>query len=293
MLYTIENDTLRVQVNDLGAELWSVQTKTDNCEYLWQGDATYWSGRAINLFPICGRLFEGKYTYNGETYEMRLHGFLRNSTTRVSAQTATAVSFELTENAETLAQYPFRFRITVTYSLEGNTVHHTFRVENTDSENTLIFAVGGHPGFNVPLTEGESFEDYYVEFDSDKQPQLVEMSDTCFDTGHRRPFPMEEGNRLSLRHDLFNIDAIFLTYMSDGITLRSKKSDKFVHLYYPDMNALGLWHKPRTDAPYICIEPWYSVPSYDGEVDDLEQKQLMVHLAPDCVYENTYNITVG
>ena len=49
----------------------------------------------------------------------------------------------------------------------------------------------------------------------------------------------------------------------------------------------------RTSRAPLCIEPWYSVPSYDGEVDDLEQKQLMVHPAPDCEYENTYNITVG
>ncbi|MBE6768443.1 MAG: aldose 1-epimerase family protein [Ruminococcaceae bacterium] len=292
MLYTIENERVQVTVNSLGAELWSIKTKADNCEYIWQGDERYWMGRAYNLFPICGRLFEGKYTYQGETYEMKLHGFLRNAETRLVEQSETSLAFELTETAETLAQYPFRFRIVIGYELEAQTVHHTFTVENTDTKD-LIFAVGGHPGFNVPLTDGETFEDYFVEFDSDKQPQLVVMSDTCFDTGYRRPFPLEDSCRLPLRHDLFNVDAIFLTYMSDGITLRSKKSDKFVHLYYPDMNALGLWHKPRTDAPYICIEPWYSVPSYDGEVDDLEQKQLMVHLAPDCVYENTYNITVG
>jgi len=292
MIYTIENERVQVQVNSLGAELWSIKTKADNCEYLWQGDEAYWTGRAYNLFPICGRLFEGKYTYKGDTYEMNLHGFLRHAETRVVEETETSLAFELTENEVTLAQYPFRFRIVIGYELEGNTVHHTFVVENTDTKD-LIFAVGGHPGFNVPLTEGETFEDYYVEFDSDKQPQLVVMSDTCFDTGYRRPFPLEEGARLPLRHDLFNVDAIFLTYMSDGVTLRSKKSDKFVHLYYPDMNALGFWHKPRTEAPYICIEPWYSVPSYDGEVDDLEQKQLMVHLAPGCDYENTFNITVG
>ena len=292
MIYTIENENLQVQVNSLGAELWSIKSKADGCEYLWQGNEAYWSGRAINLFPICGRLFEGKYTYKGETYEMNLHGFLRRSETRVVEETETSLAFELTENEETLKQYPFCFRIVIGYELEEQTIHQTFFVENTDTKE-LIFSVGGHPGFNVPLTKGETFEDYYVEFDSDKQPQLVVMSDTCFDTGYRRPFPMECGNRLSLSHDLFNIDAIFLTYMSDGITLRSKKSDKFVHLYYPEMNALGFWHKPRTDAPYICIEPWYSVPSYDGEVDDLEQKQLMVHLAPGCDYENTFNITVG
>ena len=77
MIYTIENDSIRVQISDVGAELQSIVGKKDNTEYLWQGDAQYWSGRAYNLFPICGRLTDGKYTYQGKTYEMNLHGFAR------------------------------------------------------------------------------------------------------------------------------------------------------------------------------------------------------------------------
>lgn len=36
-----------------------------------------------------------------------------------------------------------------------------YKVKNLD-ENTMYYSIGGHPGFNVPLTEGEAFEDYYV-----------------------------------------------------------------------------------------------------------------------------------
>lgn len=78
-LYTLENDVISVVINSIGAELYSIKTKADGCEYLWQGDPEYWSGRSYNLFPICGRLTEGKYTYNGKTCEMNLHGFARDS----------------------------------------------------------------------------------------------------------------------------------------------------------------------------------------------------------------------
>ena len=61
MIYTLENDSLKVQVNSHGGELWSIQTK-DGAEYLWQGDETYWKDRALNLFPYIARLTEGKYT---------------------------------------------------------------------------------------------------------------------------------------------------------------------------------------------------------------------------------------
>ena len=53
MLYTIENDLIRVEIDSLGGEMMSVKTKADDTEYLWQGDPAYWKGRAFHLFPMC------------------------------------------------------------------------------------------------------------------------------------------------------------------------------------------------------------------------------------------------
>lgn len=55
MEYTLENECLKVTFHSLGGALHSIQDK-DGTEYLWQGDAKYWSGRAPVLFPICGSL---------------------------------------------------------------------------------------------------------------------------------------------------------------------------------------------------------------------------------------------
>ena len=93
MLYTIENSEIRVQISDMGAELQSICLKADGSEYLWQGDKTFWSGRAYNLFPICGRLSEGKYTYAGKTYEMNLHGFARKTAFEAVDQGPDSISF--------------------------------------------------------------------------------------------------------------------------------------------------------------------------------------------------------
>ena len=70
MLHILENDALRVAIDDHGAQLMSIIGKKDGTEYLWQGDARYWGDRAIMLFPICGRLEEGRYTYGGKSYDM-------------------------------------------------------------------------------------------------------------------------------------------------------------------------------------------------------------------------------
>ncbi|MBQ7380665.1 MAG: aldose 1-epimerase family protein, partial [Clostridia bacterium] len=163
MNYIIENSAIRVEISDLGAELMSIVGKKTGFEYLWQGDAEYWSSRASVLFPICGRLTEGKYTYRGKTYEMVLHGFARKQVFTVVEQKADAITFELRPNEASREAYPFDFIFRVIYTLDGASVRTTLAVENPGKEN-LPFSVGGHPGFNIPFVEGESFEDYYMEF---------------------------------------------------------------------------------------------------------------------------------
>ena len=77
MIYSIENEVLKVSVNSLGAQLWSVQSKKTGVEYIWQGDTAFWGGRAYNLFPFIGRMFEGKFLYEGKEYPSRPHGLAR------------------------------------------------------------------------------------------------------------------------------------------------------------------------------------------------------------------------
>ena len=64
MLYTLKNDNLVATIDDLGAQIISV--KRADLEYIWYGNAEFWAGHAPILFPICGRLFEGKYTFEGK-----------------------------------------------------------------------------------------------------------------------------------------------------------------------------------------------------------------------------------
>ena len=122
MIYTIENDKFSVSVDTSGAQLQSMYSKTTKTEYIWQGDSKYWTGRAYNLFPICGRLTEGKYTWQGKTYEMNLHGFARKSQYTMVAQTENSLTFRLETSEQSLAVYPFDFCLDLTYTLEGKTI---------------------------------------------------------------------------------------------------------------------------------------------------------------------------
>ena len=291
MLYTIENDQIRVQVSSRGAELQSIVLKSDGTEYLWQGDPAYWANRATNLFPICGRLWEGVYTYRGTTYEMQLHGFARSSEMEAVKQEHDCIAFRLTSSEATLRQYPFRFELVITHALVGASVMTSYHVVNRD-EKELFFSVGGHPGFQVPMGGEGGFTDCYLEFDQPAEARSIVLSPSCFLTEETQPLPLEGGKILPLRHTLFDNDALVLCDVCRAVTLRSRVSSRQVRVEYPQMPYLGLWHAPKTEAPYVCIEPWAGLPSMDGVVDDLESKRAMIRLPEGESYENTFVITV-
>ncbi|MBO5286783.1 MAG: aldose 1-epimerase family protein [Clostridia bacterium] len=290
MIYTIQNDFLTVSVSDIGAELTSIMSK-DGCEYLWQGDEKYWSGRAPIMFPICGRLFNGEYTYLGKTYKMPSHGIARASTFSLESISKDSLTLQLKGDENTKQSYPFDFTLDVTFALKGNTLDVRFKVKNND-EKELIFGIGGHPAFNVPINDEGFFEDWYVELDKRSDAFRVDFSPTCFLTKNDKLYNEKGTKRIDLWHDLFDNDAIFLYNTSKKITLASERSKRSVTLCFDGMKYVGLWHAVKKDAPYLCIEPWTSVPATDGKIDDLLTKDEMIHLPSGYTYKNSFSITI-
>lgn len=299
-MQTIVSDKLTVQINPLGASLWSIRENAPdndaagNCggtEYLWQGDPKYWTDKAPNLFPYIARMTNKRYILNGQEYGMDIHGFAKVSSFEVVHAQENAVTLRLKDSEETQKQYPYHFLLDITYSLQGNKLDITFHVENQD-EKVMYFGIGGHPGFNVPMEEGLGFEDYVLEFAGECKPQRISFSADCFVEGDPVAFPLEADKVLPLHHDLFDDDAIILTDMDSQVTLRSAKGSKAVRVTYPDMKYLGFWHRPHTDAPYVCIEPWSSLPSRKGIVEDLATQPGLMKLEPGAEYNNTWSIEI-
>ena len=290
MLYTIRNDAVSVTIESLGAELRSI-TSADGTDYLWYGDETYWRGRAPVLFPYVGRNKDGKYTLNGRTYSMGIHGFARHKDFSVKSQQEDRISLVLQEDEDTLTQYPFPFVFVVTYALEKNTIQITFSVENTGGE-TMFFGIGGHPGFRLPLEPGLRFEDYRLDFSKPCHPSRVELSDDFAIAGRESLYPLEEDRFLSLRHDLFDHDAVILRHMDRTATLRSPKGTYGVTVSVPQMQYLALWHAMQKEAPFVCLEPWVSLPARHGVTEELSQQADLIHLPAGEIYENHWGITV-
>ena len=289
-MVTVQNEFLTVQIDKMGAELRSIKT-ADGTEYLWQGDAAIWEDQAPNLFPYIARLTQKQYTYGGNTYHMGSHGFAKNTLFTLEQQREGYARFCITDTAETRAQYPFHFYFAIEYILDENKLSVNYIVKNTD-EKTLYFGVGGHPGFRVPLEEGLNFNDYYLEFDTVTDVLQVGMSPDCYVTEQDVPFVMADGKTLPLHHDMFDNDAIILTQMSKGVTLKSAKGTRGLRVAYPKLDYLGIWHRPFTEAPYVCIEPWSSLPSRKDVIEDLTTQPSLRSLEPNALYEATITYEV-
>lgn len=290
MTYTIKNKFLSVTAKSLGAELTSIKNLKNGTEYLWQGDAAYWEEQAPNVFPVCGRLTENKYTYRGKTYFLQRHGFARTSEFELLKKDETSLTFILKANDKTRQAYPFEFEYTVTYVLDNNMLKTIYSAKNLGND-TMYCAFGGHPAFNVPLDADGNFEDYYIEFKSGSTQTELLFKDFLF-TGNFKPFKVNK-NRLDLKRDFFIHDAHFIIESGGQCILKSTKSDKSITVTYPQMKYLALWHTFDLPAPFLCIEPWTSIHSYYGKIDDLETKLDMFALSSGEEKSAGFDITIN
>ncbi|MER3434815.1 MAG: aldose epimerase [Leptolyngbya sp. ERB_1_1] len=103
------------------------------------------------LFPICGNLPNSVYTYKGQSYTLKQHGFARDLPWDVVDQRADeelSFTIGLSSNPQTLENYPFEFRLAFTYRLQGQTLSIEQQITNL-SDETMPFSIGFHPYFLV------------------------------------------------------------------------------------------------------------------------------------------------
>lgn len=290
MFVTIKNENLCLTIDSFGAQMYELTSKS-GAQYLWNGDKAYWKDRAPILFPFIGRLTSNSYKLDGITFPMGIHGFASSCEFSVVTVSSDSVQFKLSSNEVTLKQYPIEFDFFVKYSITDWTVNIQFSVDNR-SKRIMPFAVGGHPGFRVPMEEGMNFEDYAIRFSVPCTPDRVGFSEDVFVNGNDSRFPLESDAVLHLRHNLFDNDAIVLKNMARQVCLYSDKTPKAITVSFPDMPYLGLWHMPKTDASYICIEPWSSLPARQNIVEEFCCKSDMIMLPSGCHYDNHWSIAI-
>ena len=228
---------------------------------------------------------------DGKTYEIGNHGFAKFSDFEVVEANDTTAVFKLTYSEKTLAMYPFKFNLFMTYTLNGNKLETKYKVENIDDKD-IYFQLGTHPAFNCPLDKDDQFEDYYLEFDQEETLERFFMNaGNCIINGKSEVL-IENSKILPLTHELFYDGAlVFKKVNSKKITLKSKKSAKNVVVSNENLPTLGIWQKK--DAPFVCIEPWYGLADTDNFTGEFKDRDRILKLKQNESFEASLNIEVN
>lgn len=290
MDYTIENNMLKVRISSKGAEIQSVLSAQNDHEYMWQADPKIWGRHAPILFPFVGRLKDDQYTYQGKTYHMGQHGFARDQEFEVESHDKESITFLLTDNEETRKVYPFKFEFRVNYRLLNNLLEENFSVVNkTDGE--MIFGVGGHPGFNLPVNDHVKKNDYYFSFQPSVARVKIPLKAPYLDWDNRSLASTD--SLLSLEDDSFKDDAWIFQLKGDDnkISLRTDDSPFHVNVWTKDAPFVGIWSQYPKTADYVCIEPWWGIADRWDADGKLEDKYGMNHLEKGGKFEAGFAIT--
>ncbi len=189
------------------------------------------------LFPICGFLTNDEYTVNGQTYSLKQHGFARNKAWKVEETSEDAVTISLSSDAETLAVYPFSFKLFFTYKLENGACLITQRYEN-HSDQVMPFYAGFHPYFKVNHTE-TSYQipsTSYLDF-----PDLQMKELTC---------PVEQ---------LKTRDAKVFVALDEQQASFTSKNHQTVLTFSDHFANVVIWSEDTEQ--YVCVEPFMAEPN--------------------------------
>lgn len=291
-MLVIQNQALEVSINELGAELCSIIRKDNTCEYIWQADPTVWKHHAPLLFPIIGRLKDKEYMINGNYYTITQHGFARDLPFKPYQISDHCAEFTLFDNDYTHKMYPYSFELMIRYTIHNNVLIKE-HVTRNNGDISMFYEIGGHDAFNISF-DGEELTNYYVAFEGTTEIHPIVVDDNVLLSRSHHKIPLKDG-RLYLNRTTFANDALMLDDLPvRRITLASKKSAQRVVLDFFDFPYIGIWSKyiPDHDTPFICLEPWSSLPdgSYLGK--ELEQKIGVRRIEPGQSESLSYSVSV-
>lgn len=282
MKIILSNSELTATIDSFGAELISLKNN-NNREYIWEGNPDYWGKHSPILFPIVGSLKNNSYHNNNSIFHLQRHGFAREMDFDVLEQSNGKVVFSLKETAATLEKYPFKFELQISYTLTNSELKIGFNVIN-NNPFSMPFSIGAHPAFAI----ANKFESYELLFEKSENLVVSKLeNDLISNSTYKLPI---ENNSLPLTYSLFENDAlIFKTIESKSVTI-CENGIPFLKVHYNDFPSLGIWTKSQ--APFICIEPWIGYADTVENNGNIEEKEGIKILGVNQTFETNYLIEI-
>ncbi len=155
-------------------------------------------GQGDVLIPFPGRVAEGRYSFDGRTFQLErndkegpnaIHGFVRTLPWAVRDLQPAGVTFEVTLDADAYGRrgYPFTLAISVSYSLQQEGLACSFSLRNAGRPAAPV-GVGFHPYFTVGTARIDEAEARipcagYLEFNDRLAPTgaVLDVAETEWD----------------------------------------------------------------------------------------------------------------
>ncbi|MCB1122719.1 MAG: hypothetical protein KJT03_14295 [Verrucomicrobiae bacterium] len=290
---TIQSRELSVTIARKGAELQSIIHRPTGIEYLWQGDPEYWDRRAPNMFPVNVRFKDNQFSYRGKTFEMPRMGLAFDGVFEVLPKKAgkkkeAKVVLALKSSPETLKYYPFPFELRISSQIKDLRLLQKYTVKNTGTE-TLLFALGGHPGFRAPFIKNRDRSDYQYAFSEKMLVRRNVISDSLIQE-EQVDFLRDE-DRLSLSDERIPNGGMFLMdpdARKIGLALKGRKP--YVTVDLGDFPNANLWSPPG--MPYLCVEPMVAHHDLQDSPLAIEEKDYLIKLPAGKSQTYTFSILI-
>lgn len=309
MKYVLENDKISIEIDSFGAELKSVIDKKTNREYMWYADKKYWGRTSPVLFPFVGSLKNKEFIVDGRQYPMGQHGFARDMEHSLLSKDDKSIWFILESNEETLAKYPFEFKLRIGYEIKDNSVKVLWEVENP-ADNNLPFSIGAHPAFICPRYNEEDKSGYKLSFAKFAKESLNTAKDIrvnadaelkniekIYHHGNTRDtgLAITENLILDLQEGKCDITPGFFdrcTYMIEGnqansVGIVDPDGEEFVRVLF-DTPLFAIWSPEEKNAPFLCIEPWYGRADHVDFEGDIYKREFTNMLEGQDVFHSEY-----
>ena len=274
-LIEIAGAGLSAAISPLGAELQWLRDGAGR-DLLWDGDPTWWTGRAPVLFPVIGALNEGVIRVDGTPYPMPKHGFARRRTWTLVARTTDTATFRLSADAETRDCYPFEFQLDLAFMVGGAGLELTATLTNP-ADTALPASFGFHPALRWPLPYGRPRAAHRVRFADPEPAPIRRINADGLLRPDAEPTPVA-GHELAPDDTLFAEDALIFDQLRSRTLVYGAPGGSGIEIGFPAMPQLGVWTKPG--APFLCIEPWAGIADPAGYRGEFADKPGIVHVPP-------------
>lgn len=279
---------IQIQVSPFGAELQSISA--NGKEYLWQGCKEYWGRRAPILFPIVGRVADDTLRIDGKSYQMKQHGFARDTEfvpNKINAFFSLDDSVQIDSEDDVFgytmpqgefANYPYRFELKSNYIATEQSVICSWQIRNCDDKD-MYFQIGAHPAFLLQdYNEADEIHAYLQCLDENGKV-VNPIINSWFKDGLRHSLPQPKrlydcDNYLAITNGSFANDAILIEDKQvQKVVLLDKNRKPVLSVLCPQAEAFGLWAPNKAGCPFVCIEPWCGIADrydFSGNISERE-----------------------